>query len=136
MKDFVVDNSVVLSWVFEDEHSKVSQSILNELFKNQAYVPSLWPFELANALYVAEKRGRIKEADSMTFIKNLKDLPICIENNNFDNITKDILALSRKHSITVYDASYVELALRKNLPLITFNKELIVAAKKIGLKLT
>ena len=130
----MIDNSVVLSWIFEDEHSKESQDTLNELIKNYAYVPSLWPFELANALYVAEKKGRIKEADAMIFIKNLKNLPVFIETNNFDNITKDILSLSREHHITVYDASYIELALRKNLTLISFDKELIAVCKKIGLR--
>ncbi len=135
MKDFVVDNSVILSWVFKDENTKKSQELLNKLLKQNAYVPSLWPYELSNALFIAEKNGRIKEADSVSFISSLKDLSLFVENNSYDNITKDILAISREHKITVYDASYIELALRKNLDMASFDKKLNAVCRKIGIKI-
>lgn len=135
MKSFVIDNSIVMSWFFEEEHNKKSQEVLDQLSSNQACVPSLWPYELANALFVAEKTKGIKEADSTAFINDLKTLPIVIENNNFEGITKDILSISREHRITVYDACYVELALRKDLPLASFDKDVLAVCEKIGIKL-
>lgn len=133
MSDFVVDNSVVLSWVLKDENSKKSQKILNNLTSSRGYVPSLWPYELANALFVAQKRDRIKEVDSAAFIKHLKKLPIFIEESEYDTITKDVLSLSREHNITVYDASYMELAIRKNIAMASFDKLIIRLCQKIGI---
>ena len=132
MKKFVIDNSVVVSWLLEEEHVKKSREILNKLSSHQVCVPSIWPYELANALFVAEKRKRIKEADSVAFICDLKNLPIIIEESSFERIGKDVLSLSREHKITVYDASYIELALRKDLALASFDKEIIKVCKKIG----
>jgi len=134
LKAAVVDNSVVLSWVFEDEHNKKSKKILKDISIRQAYVPSLWSYELANALFIAERKGRIKEADSRVFIDSLKNLPISIEKNTYENITKDILSISREHQITVYDASYVELAMRKNLGIFSFDKLLNKVCQKVGVK--
>lgn len=132
MKDFVVDNSVVLSWIFKDEHSRKSQEILNQLADRKAFVPSLWPYELANALWTAERNGRIKEADSAAFILYLRDLPICIEETAYGNITKDTLSVSRERDITVYDASYIELAIRKRLAMATFDRKLINICDQMG----
>jgi len=132
LNSFVVDNSVVLSWIFKDENSRKSEDILKKLMDQKALVPSLWPYELANALFVAEKSRRIKEADSVAFINNLKNLPICIEENDYDNITKDVLSISREHKITVYDASYAELAIRKSLAVASFDKKLVNICSKIG----
>ena len=69
--------------------------------------------------------------DSVAFICDLKNLPI-IEDSSFERIGKDVLSLSREHKITVYDASYIELALRKDLALASFDKEIIKVCKKIG----
>ncbi len=135
MKEFVLDNSVVLSWFFEDESAPLSKKALDLLHKTKAHVPSMWPYELSNSLYVAEKTKRVAEGVSRGFINNLKVLPIIIHNNSYEIITNDVLSISREHSITVYDASYLELALRKKLKIATFDKALIKVCQEIGIGL-
>lgn len=133
MKDLVIDNSVFMSWAFTDEKNKKSRDLLKRVEKITVYVPSLWVYELTNVLFVAEKKGRIKKVDTISFLNFIKFLPINIENSSYDIVTKDALAISREHNITIYDASYIELAIRKNLPIASFDKELVNISKKIGI---
>lgn len=68
MQDFVIDNSVVMSWCFKDETSKYTDTVLGHLEQATAYVPAIWPLEVSNVLLVAERRKRLSQADSSRFI--------------------------------------------------------------------
>ena len=76
---FVVDTSVAMAWVFEDEATPATDALLERLRDGSAVVPSLWRFEVANVLAVAERRGRITEAQSVRFSRLLGALPIDVD---------------------------------------------------------
>src|SRR3954454_1911677 len=113
----VLDNSVTISWCFPDEHDPYAQEVLKARPGTAAAVPTLWPLEAANILLVGERRGRISQADSATFIGLLEELPIRIDDEKSDHAMKSSLALARAQNLSVYDAAYLELAMRRGLPL-------------------
>ena len=127
---FVIDNSVVMTWCFKDEENPYADDILDSLEQATAYVPSIWPLEVGNVLLVAESKKRLSEADSMRFIALLTELPIIIEQESPERMIKEIFALARKHELSSYDASYLNLAMRKGLPIATLDDNLIAAAKR------
>lgn len=129
-ENFVVDNSVVMTWCFSDETNKYSDAVLDSLNTSTAFVPSIWPLEIGNVLLVAERRKRLSEADSTRFIALIAELPIVIEQEEPERMIKDILALARKHKISTYDASYLDLAMRKGLPIASLDKDLRKAARR------
>ncbi len=135
MTDFVLDCSVAMSWCFEDEADGYSDRILDLLAKGEGHVPNLWLLEVANVLIAAERRGRITEADSANFVELLTSLPIVVDEEASSQAIVTLLAYSRAHGLTSYDAAYLELAMRQGLPLATRDKLLRAACKKSGVKL-
>ena len=132
---FVVDNSVVMSWCFEDESNTYTDQILDKLAKSSAIVPSIFPLEVANVLLVAERRKRIGEANSARFIELINELPIMVVPEPSGRIMSEIIALAREHQLSSYDASYLDLAMRKGIPIATLDKNLLAAAKRIRVKI-
>ncbi len=126
---FVIDNSVVMSWCFRDQANPYADSILERLTEAVAYVPSIWSLEVVNVLLAAERRKIMGEADSVRFIKLLSQLPIFVEYESHEKVMKELLGLARAHSLSSYDASYLDLAMRKGLPLATLDKNLRKAAQ-------
>lgn len=135
MKRIVVDCSVVMSWCFEDEADDYSDSVLDLLAGAEAVVPSIWPLEVANVLLVAERRKRLKEADSAQFLKLLGELPITIDHESSNRALSDILFLGRQQGLSSYDAAYLELAMREGAALATKDEKLKKASKKCGVQL-
>jgi len=123
--DFVVDNSVVMSWCFKDETNKYADAVLDQLSESTAIVPSLWPLEVVNVLVVAERRKRLKQVDSVRFITLLLKLPIVVQEQESGQTMKDLLALGRTNNLSSYDASYLDLAMRKDCPIATLDKKLM-----------
>ena len=128
--DFVVDNSVVMTWCFKDETSQYADHILDRLEDSTGFVPSIWPLEVSNVLLVAERKKRISEAGSTRFIALLSELPIIVEQEPPERMIKEIFSLARKHNLSSYDASYLDLAMRKGLHIATLDKNLLAAAKR------
>ncbi|MBW1926760.1 MAG: type II toxin-antitoxin system VapC family toxin [Deltaproteobacteria bacterium] len=129
-ENFVIDNSVVMAWCFEDETSQYADAILDRLEVSTAVVPSNWPLEIGNVLLIAERKKRLSQADSIRFIALLSELPIMIEQEPPERMLKEILALAREHQLSSYNASYLDLAMRKGLPIATLDNGLIAAAKR------
>jgi predicted nucleic acid-binding protein len=134
-KRFVVDNSVVMSWCFKDEANPFADSVLDGFEEATAYVPSVWPLEVVNVLLAAERRKLISEADSIRFIRLLSQLPILVQHESPERAMKDILNLARDHNLSSYDASYLDLAIKKGLPLATLDKKMRKAAKSMNVEL-
>ena len=132
---FVVDNSVVMSWCFKDEANQYADSVLDRLTDATALVPSIWALEVINVLLVAERRKRVSEADSVRFTTLLSQLPIIVEYENVELIMKDLLTLARVHNLSSYDAPYLDLAMRKGLPIATLDNRLIEAATAVDVKI-
>jgi predicted nucleic acid-binding protein len=135
MADFVVDNSIVMAWCFADEESAYADSVLAELENMTAAVPAVQPLEVGNVLMVAERRKRLGKADSIRFLELLYELPIEFMQETPRRMTGEIIALAREQKLSTYDASYLDLAMRKGLPLATLDKALKKAAKKCGVVL-
>ncbi|MCA9999611.1 MAG: type II toxin-antitoxin system VapC family toxin [Anaerolineales bacterium] len=132
---FVIDNSVVMSWVFENEATPYTDAILEKLDTTAAIVPSVWPLEVVNVLLVAERRQRLKQADSVRFITLLSQLPIFVEREWANNHMEEWLAIGRANNLSSYDASYLYLAMQKGLPLATLDQKLITAAQQVAIPL-
>lgn len=132
---FVIDNSVVMSWCFKDEENQYADSVLDKLSKATGLVPAIWPLEVINVLLVAERRKRLSEADSVRFITLLSQLPIVVEYERPEQTMTDLLSLARVNNLSSYDATYMDLAMRKGVPMATLDKNLIKAAKAVNIKI-
>jgi predicted nucleic acid-binding protein len=133
MSEFVLDNSVAMRWHLESEKTidqKYAESVLSTLVESEAVVPNLWHLEATNVLIAAEQRGDTTTGEVERFIAQLENLPIHVDPQTANQSFNRILALSRAYKLSSYDAAYLELAVRKGLPLATLDKNLQKAAKK------
>jgi predicted nucleic acid-binding protein len=121
----VIDASLTLGWYFPDASNPAAESTRRYLATNQAVVPGLWWFEIRNALLVGERRGWIDATQTAEIIAQLEALPIDLDREPNGGA---ILSLARAHSLTFYDAAYLELALRADAPLATLDRQLARAA--------
>lgn len=126
--NFVVDNSIVMAWCFEDEASEYTDAVQDQLVENTAFVPASWPLEVTNVLLVAERKKRIGKADSGHFIALLSRLPIKVDPTESERVFHDIISLAREYQLSSYDASYLELAIRKGLQIASLDKAIVRAA--------
>lgn len=128
---FVLDASVVIAWVIGEDATMATHT-RRRFADDQAVVPSSWWFEVRNALLVNERRGRIREVRTAEFLHELAETAILPD---AEPLEAQLLALARKHRLTVYDAAYLELALRRRLPLATLDTALAEAARAEGAEL-
>lgn len=129
---FVIDNSVVMAWCFEDKANAYADSVLESLESAEAVVPAIWPLEIGNVLLVAERRRRLGKADVARFLELIGDLPITVEQETPARMLTDILSLARQFDLSTYDASYLDLAMRSGLAIATQDRSLRRAARKCG----
>ena len=129
----VIDASVALAWCFADEKHPYAAGVLRLLESRTAVVPAIWPLEVANALVIAERRGRLRLARTAELIAELSKLGISVDPDSLAQAWKETLALARRHTLSVYDAAYLELASRENVPLATLDEALARAARKVRL---
>lgn len=129
--DFVIDCSVTMAWCFEDESNDYADNILEKLKNGKAVVPSIWSLEVANVLLLSKKHKRISEIESSSFIDLLSEMPIIVEQSAAIRAMHSVFVLAGQLDLTIYDASYLELAIREKIPLLTLDKQLIKAAKKM-----
>jgi len=128
----VIDSSAALSCCFEDEASARSDASFEQVRDQGAVVPGLWHLEVANVLLQAKKRGRITTADVTMRPHLIAELPIATDNEATARAWHEILALARTEGLTTYDATYLELAIRRGLPLVTKDGALVAAAGRTG----
>ena len=131
---FVLDCSMTMAWVFADEASESTEALRESLLTESAIVPGLWPVEVGNVLLVALRRGRITEDDRARIRDDLLALPIDIEPVSCDRVWDAVLPVANQRDLSVYDAMYLELALRLKLPLATLDKSLAAASKTAGVE--
>jgi predicted nucleic acid-binding protein len=131
----VVDASLSLQWYLKDEQERdYALGVLSGLQDNEAIVPFLWTYEIGNALVVAHRRKRLDVAGINEILESLRALPIIIDQPEPASVRK-LPSLALKHDLTVYDAAYLEMALRFDLPMATNDKSLKRAMTNSGLKL-
>lgn len=131
----VLDASATFPWLFEDEASPEADGLLDLVAEQGAAVPSLWYLECANGLAMAERRGRIDGEGIARAIGLLHRLPLEVDDAPPSRALDGALALARTHGLTAYDAAYLELALRRGLPLATDDGPLRAVAKVVGARL-
>jgi predicted nucleic acid-binding protein len=127
----VVDSSVAASWALPDESSPAALKALMLARSDKIVVPSVFWHELRNVLLVAERRGRLTADETQTGISVIVDLSPEIDASD-DHFA--VLGLARRHLLTAYDASYLELAKRKGAVLATLDRRLAHAGLSEGLQ--
>jgi predicted nucleic acid-binding protein len=132
---FVVDNSIALAWCFEDEQDGAIMALLDRVAESGAVAPQLWPIEALNGLLTAERRGRIDRAVGLRLAGFLHQLPIEIDEETASQSWTTTARLAEQHRLTAYDATYLELAIRRGIPLATRDTALIAAAGAVGIDL-
>lgn len=131
---FVLDCSVTMAWLFPDETNESTEALRDALVTERALVPALWPIEVGNVLLVATRRGRLTEDDWPRIRDTLAVLPIDIDTDSCAKVLDTVLPLAKAHKLSVYDATYLELAMRLSLPLATLDRQLSTAAADAGVK--
>jgi predicted nucleic acid-binding protein len=132
----VLDASVTLAWCFPEESTAFTEGVLDLLAaRAEAATPAIWPFEVANALLMAERRKRITAAQVTSVLQRIASLPIRVEPIRVDRAFGQILAAARAEKLTDYDAAYLELAMREGLPLATLDEQLKQSARSVGVAL-
>lgn len=113
----------------QDETDKDTDAGRGYLEEFSAFVPAIWPLEVCSVLLVVERRNRISQADSFPFISLLTEFPIYVEQKSPERMFGELFALARECKISSYDATYLDLAMRKGLSLATMDKKMILAAR-------
>ena len=131
----VLDSSVALAWVLPGESSDATDALLDDIANDGAMAPGLWTLEVANVLLQAEKARRITQDERRRSLTTLAALPIHIDPETAAQAWSRTLSLAEGQGLTLYDASYLELALRLALPLASLDRKLRQAASAQGVEL-
>lgn len=131
----VLDASVTLAWFIDGEETEATERVLDDVSQAGAIVPALWRIEVGNALLVAGRRGRLSTARRAEVIAILGAMPVSVDEAGDIEAWGACLALADLHGLTLYDATYLELAQRRSLPLATLDKTLKRAAAAEGVTL-
>lgn len=133
MSEFVLDCSACLPWVFADEATPSTEALLDDLANGgHAWVPALWHLEVANVMIGAQRRGRIDKAGAEKFFATLKAFDIEVDDETISVAWTKTVGLGEAYGLSAYDAAYLELALRKGLPLASLDRGLRDACSKAG----
>ena len=124
-----------LAWVLPDEGNVYADALLDRLIAEGAVVPPIWPLEVGNVLLVALRRGRIRREELEAMVEQLTHLPIEVDLEATDHALAGVLVLAAQHGLTTYDAAYLDLAQRRNLPLATLDDRLRGACTTAKLEL-
>lgn len=131
----VLDNSVTMRWCFGDGGAHdldYAASIARRMREDSALVPSIWGLEVANVLARAELSSQLPAHISTAFLNTLRAMRIATDPDTSAHALTDTLVLARRHRLSAYDAAYLELALRCQLPLATLDADLRKACKRAG----
>ena len=125
----VLDSSATLAWVYSDEVTDAIRHVFDLVIEGGAWVPALWRLEVANILEMGVRRGRHDAAFRDATLADLALLPIALDPETDRQAWGATVRLAERQQLTLYDAAYLELAQRRNLPLATLDRELRAAAK-------
>jgi predicted nucleic acid-binding protein len=131
---FVLDASVAAAWCFADESTPASDALRESMTDRIAVVPALWHAETANLLLSAERRRRITSERCTELLEQLDLLPVETVAET-ERARGPVLRLARTHGLTIYDASYLDLALQRGIELATRDQDLCRAARTAGVVL-
>jgi predicted nucleic acid-binding protein len=126
-----------MAWCFTEEATEFTEALLSRLanLTDSAVVPVLWLYEVVNVVELAVRKGRIPKEKALSFLVSVADLPIEVESPTRTQVFVAVRALVDQHKLTAYDASYLELAIRHELPLAALDTALTKAARAAGVEL-
>ncbi|MGE3986331.1 type II toxin-antitoxin system VapC family toxin [Pseudorhodoplanes sp.] len=128
----VLDASIALAWALPDEDSALAQHVFEIIEGDGGWVPDIWRLEVANGLQIGVRRGRIDIGLRGGILADLADFPVRVDGETDRHAWGGTLTLASRLDLTLYDACYLELALRRHLPLATLDRNLRDAAAKAG----
>lgn len=133
MPALIIDSSLAAAWCFPDERTDYTNAVLQAISTPlEAVAPRLWAYEVRNSVLMGMRRKRITHADALEFLESIKALPIRLA----DPVSYDSLfSLADRHGLSVYDAAYLDLAIREDLPLASLDNALCKAALNSNLAL-
>ena len=131
----IIDCSIAMAWCFSDEATKKTAELQDRLVEEAALVPAHWFLEVTNVLAMAEKRKRIPVVNTSRFLQLLSALDIQVDQEASTRAFDHLLPLCRNHRLTSYDAAYLDLAVRRQLPLASLDDDLRRAAASLGVAL-
>ena len=136
MTAFVLDNSVTMRWCFENTSTPYAEEVFEQLLGGQhAHVPVLLLYEVVSVLAKAQRSGSITPDKAHGFLEDIRSLNITVNDESFGHIFGDIHRLAVEHGLSGYDAAYLELAIRQELPLATLDEDLQKACRSAGVEL-
>ncbi len=128
----VLDSSATLAWIYDTETTKPIRELFRLIAESGAHVPSLWKLEVANVLEIGVRRGRNTAKFRDATLADLALLPISLDPHTDRQAWSATPQLASRHRLTLYGAAYLELALRRGLPLATLDTDLTTAARAEG----
>jgi predicted nucleic acid-binding protein len=126
----VLDASATLAWLYPQEITEAIASTFDQIADDCAFVPSLWRIEIANSLTVNLRRKKITHIRRIESLADLERLTIFCDPETNEHAWGRTLELADAHGLTVYDATYLELAIRLSVPLATLDQDLRSAAQR------
>lgn len=131
---FVLDSSFTIAWILAEEgEEEHTDSVFSLLKENAALIPSLWFYEVANVLAIGKRRGRLSQKDLTRALTLLTAIPTVVD-SDCDRKAFEILDLAEAHTLTIYDTTYLDLAMRRGIPLATLDNALIQASQSLEVK--
>jgi predicted nucleic acid-binding protein len=134
LNGIVVDASVALAWCFPDEASNYADSVLLALEEQAIVIPAIWAVEITNAMLVGERRKRIRQPEVQRFVELLKGLNIVEDAQPAAYAVSNLFHLARDYRLSAYDAAYLDVAIRREIPLATLDSNLRKAALVAGIE--
>ncbi len=113
----------------------LANAVIRHMADEAAYVPAIWPLEVANGLLMGQRRGRLTAAEVGSFLEEIRPFEFIIDAPSHSSAVDVILGLARRTGLSAYDASYLELAMRLGLPLATLDQRLADTATRAGVRL-
>jgi predicted nucleic acid-binding protein len=127
----VLDSSVTLAWIYDEETTDAIRQVFASVADNGAFVPALWRLEVGNSLTMAVRRNRIDAEFRRAALADMALLDITTDPHTEDRAWLDTLSLADRFRLTLYNAAYLELAQRRGLPLATLDGDLRKAGEAL-----
>jgi predicted nucleic acid-binding protein len=131
---FVLDASCALALAFDEPSLVQIPDLRHRIVSQGVYVPPLWKWEMANAMISAARRSPEDMDTVMAQLYVFERLPIAIDDGSLEGAWGATSVLAVKHKLTAYDAAYLEISLRRSLPVATFDTALARAARAEGVE--
>jgi len=128
----VLDASITIAALIEEERSDEARGVLRAVIDGSAVVPGLWALEVGNILLILERRRLLTAIARREHLDDLSRLPIVVDHETTARAWQETMTLAERHVLTLHDAAYLELSLRRQLPLATFDEALRKAAAAVN----